>query len=127
MTGLPRMRMQTCLGESSQNMWGFVLIQRNSLGNSENYTFCFHTLRDYILNFHFKDYDIKRVDNKMGFIVGGAEPGKGCLDLDLVIKDIKSLNKEVDIILEQWPPFVDSIAGSIENEQRWAETGMPVV
>lgn len=100
-----------------------------------------------IVNLHIKDFRIKRVSHKMGFLIEGCEPGTGMFDLldSLELLTGRSVRKQdsefladikqklpkkyrqklpLTLTLEQWPPLLNSLEETIATEARWAETGI---
>ena len=69
---------------------------------------------------HAKDYDIRRVDTRMGFSVIGRPAGDGRVDFDWVIAELYRRGRdEISVIVEHWPPFEGTIETTIETEEEW--------
>ena len=100
---------------------GICLDTVNSFGALECPSEVVSVLSPYVVNLHIKDFQIARIDNKMGFVVKGSPAGQGMLDMDRVFTLLKEKGREPDVILEQWPPFEGTIEKTIITECMWAE------
>ncbi|MGG0716251.1 sugar phosphate isomerase/epimerase family protein [Robertmurraya massiliosenegalensis] len=99
---------------------GVCLDTVNSFGALEGPNQVIKNLAPFIVNVHVKDFEIKRVDHMMGFLLTGTPAGEGMLDIDLLLNELKEEKKDVNIILELWPPFANSIEETVELENEWA-------
>ncbi len=98
----------------------------NSLGAGEGTSHVLNMLGPHTINFHVKEFDIRRIDTKMGFIVEGKPLGKGRLPLQGILGKINPLCKSA--ILEQWTPIEDNnIEKTIKKEDEWAREGIKVL
>jgi sugar phosphate isomerase/epimerase len=102
---------------------GVCLDTVNSLGALETPQHVVATLGPLTVNLHVKDFAISRVQQMMGFVVSGAQAGTGLLDVPWLLQQIPS-GKNASAILEQWPPWRESLEATIENEREWAELGV---
>ena len=66
---------------------------------------------------------IKRVPQRLGFVVRGAPAGAGMLDIPWLLGQMPSGNT-VSAILEQWPPLEKSVEATIAMERERAEQGV---
>ena len=103
---------------------GLCLDTANSMGCGETVNEVFAELRDYVTNVHIKDFVVNRLPHNKGFIVEGVPAGSGVLNIPALIAETLTLPRDVNIILEQWPPPADCIDDSVLREQRWAEEGI---
>ena len=101
---------------------GVCLDTVNSLGALEPPAYVIETLAPLTVNLHIKDFVVERVPSKMGFTVRGAQAGCGMLDVPTVLRQMPE--RDLSVILEQWPPFNSSIDEAIALEQEWAERGV---
>ena len=101
---------------------GICLDTVNSLGALEPPAYVIETLAPLTVNLHIKDFVIERVPSKMGFTVRGAQAGCGMLDVPSVLKQMPERN--LSVILEQWPPLDSSMDEAIALEQEWAARGV---
>ena len=91
----------------------------NSFGALEGPKQVINHLSPYIVNVHFKDFEIHRLDHMMGFILTGTPAGEGMLKMEWLLGALKKERKDVNIILEQWPPFTQTIEETILLEEEW--------
>jgi len=102
---------------------GICLDTVNSLGALETPEPVVETLAPLTVCLHVKDFAMDRTAHRMGFAVRGAPAGKGRLDIPWILRQLPA-NKNVSVILEQWPPWDTSVEKSILIEQEWAEQGV---
>lgn len=99
---------------------GICLDTGNNLGALETTQMVLDALLPYTVNVHYKDFSIARVPNQMGFEVTGAIAGQGTVDAAAVFDGVASLDREVNVILEMWHPYLGDVETSITNEDDWA-------
>lgn len=97
---------------------GICLDCANSLGAGEGIKEVVGNLAPYVVNFHLKEISIRRKYHRMGFDVEGVPFGKGMLPLPWILNQLT--DKCRTAILELWTPPEDSLAGTIQKEERWA-------
>ena len=102
---------------------GICLDTVNSLAALETPKQVVESLAPLTVNLHIKDFVIERVPQKMGFLVRGAEAGKGRLDIPWVLRQMPAA-RNLSVILEQWPPAGSSVDAAAEMEQEWAAHGV---
>ena len=90
----------------------------NSMGAGEGLETVIGKLAPLTVNLHVKEFSIKRVFHKMGFVIEGCPLGEGMLPLSEMIKEIPE--KCHSAILEQWTPPEETIEETIEKEDSWA-------
>ncbi|TVQ22929.1 MAG: hypothetical protein EA382_11175 [Spirochaetaceae bacterium] len=90
----------------------------NSIGRSEGYDEVVALLGPLTSNLHVKDYSIRRVDHRLGFLVEGRSAGDGDLPLDDLLSRVPDA---VSAIVELWTPWQGSLDATVELEARWAE------
>lgn len=93
----------------------------NSLGIQECQAQVIEALLPQAINFHYKDFTIRRTDYDMGFIVQGCIAGQGMTDMDYMIKNRNHSKKNFNLILEQWMPWLGTIEETTASEEQWAE------
>lgn len=101
---------------------GVCLDTVNSMGAGEGLETVIERLAPLTVNLHVKEFTVKRVYHKMGFIIEGCPLGEGMLPLNELIRKVSP--RCFSAILEQWTPPEDSIAKTIEKEAFWAEKGI---
>lgn len=99
---------------------GICLDTVNSLGSLETVEHVVRTLAPWVMNVHVKDFVIQRTNHKMGFLVEGCPAGKGMVDVPSLVALARALPHNVNVVLEQWPPFLNDLDATIEQEARWA-------
>lgn len=99
---------------------GVCLDTVNSLGALETPREVVAALAPHILNLHVKDFVIRRVPSKMGYEVSGSPAGEGRLDIDWLVGELRGLEREPAMILEQWTPWQGSIEQAVSTEEEWA-------
>ena len=99
---------------------GICLDTANSLGRPETFRTVVEKLAEHAVVLHAKDYDIRRIDTRMGFSVVGTPAGDGRVDFDWVLAELNRRGRSgISVILEHWPPFAGTIEESIRIEQEW--------
>ena len=88
--------------KTSTEYVGICLDTCNSLGAGEGIHEILPVLIPYTVNLHLKDFNIKRVSNKMGFNVRGAIAGEGMLDIPWLLKEFTKYEKCRTATLELW-------------------------
>jgi sugar phosphate isomerase/epimerase len=103
---------------------GICLDSVNSMGAGEGFETVSEILLPYTINLHLKDFCIKRVSHKMGFVIEGTPAGQGMLNISHLIGSLKKYNKCNSAILELWTPRQSSTEETIELENAWAEQSL---
>jgi sugar phosphate isomerase/epimerase len=99
---------------------GICLDSVNSMGAGEGFDEVSKILLPYTLNFHIKDFTIKRVSHKMGIIIEGAPAGKGMLNINELVESLSIHKNCISAILELWTPPENNIHDTIRKEEAWA-------
>jgi 3-oxoisoapionate decarboxylase len=99
---------------------GICLDTANSLGRPETLQTVVEHLAEHAVVLHAKDYDIRRIDTRMGFSVVGTAAGDGRVDFNWVLAELRRRGRSgISIIVEHWPPFAGTIEESIRIEEEW--------
>ena len=110
---------------------GCVLDTVNSFGALEGPERVFEVLIPYTVNLHVKDFDIRRIDHQMGYIITGTPAGSGRLDIPGLLNLMGSNGNRisgmgasgkghrVNAVLELWTPFENSVEETIRIEREW--------
>jgi 3-oxoisoapionate decarboxylase len=99
---------------------GICLDTANSLGRPETLETVVEHLAEYTVVLHTKDYDIRRIDTRMGFSVVGTPVGDGRVDFDWVLAELRRRARGgISVIVEHWPPFVGTIEETVRLEEEW--------
>jgi len=103
---------------------GICMDTVNSFGALEGPEVVVQTLAPYALNLHVKDFTIERVSSQMGFVVTGRPAGEGRLDLPWLLERLRTAGRDVNAILELWPPFGPTLEETIARERAWVEASV---
>ncbi len=98
---------------------GICLDSVNSMGAGEGLETVIEKLAPLAVNLHVKEFSVKRVFHKMGFIIEGCPLGEGMLPVADLIQKVSVRCKSA--ILEQWTPPEETIEKTIVKEAIWAE------
>jgi len=100
---------------------GICLDTANSLACGEDFLTVLCTLHKNAVNLHVKDFQVKRLPHKKGFIVEGCPAGAGLLDIPSLLEEVHDWPRKVSAaILELWPAPEATIEESIAKEEAWA-------
>jgi len=110
--------------ETDPEIVGICLDSVNSMGAGEGFETVSEILAQYTINLHVKDFTIKRVSHKMGFVIEGCPAGKGMLNISDLFQNIDQHSLCRSAILELWTPPEKSIEATIEKENRWADESL---
>jgi sugar phosphate isomerase/epimerase len=98
---------------------GICLDSVNSMGAGEGLENVIEKLAPLTVNLHVKEFSIKRVFHKMGFVIEGCPLGEGMLPVAELIQKVSTRCRSA--VLEQWTPPEETIEKTIEKEAIWAE------
>ncbi|HWR22995.1 MAG TPA: TIM barrel protein [Feifaniaceae bacterium] len=101
---------------------GIVLDTVNSFACEENTSQVTDVLARHTVNFHVKDFEIKRVENGMGLIVTGTPAGKGFLDIPEMERRLRvQARGDYSSVLELWMAPEPGMEETIKKEDRWVK------
>jgi 3-oxoisoapionate decarboxylase len=104
----------------SSPLVGICLDTANSLGGPELLETLVDKLGSYTIMLHAKDYDIRRVDARMGFSVIGRPAGEGRVDFGALLNELRNRGRnDISVIIEHWPPFEETIEATVQLEEEW--------
>lgn len=106
--------------ETDPGWIGICLDSVNSMGAGEGIDEVVKTLAPYTINLHLKEFTIKRLSHKMGFVIEGLPAGQGMLNIPSLIQKIEETGKCKSAILELWTPPDESIEETVKRENDWA-------
>ncbi len=99
---------------------GICLDTANSLGRPETLETVVEQLAEHAVVLHAKDYDIRRVDTRMGFSVTGTPAGEGRVNFDWVLTELCRHGRTgISVIVEHWQPFAGTIEETLRIEEEW--------
>jgi 3-oxoisoapionate decarboxylase len=110
--------------QTDPNRVGICLDTVNSLGAGEGIQEVMTQLIPYALNFHIKDFRIKRHPHQMGFEVTGTPAGQGFLDLIPIVDQLKNFHRCISCTLELWTPPETDLEATIAKEKAWADESL---
>ena len=108
------------LGRIGGEMVGVCLDTVNSVGALEGPEVVVKALAPLTVNLHVKDYTIRRMDHRLGFVIEGRPAGQGQLDIPCLLESVRDNGHDPSVILEQWTPPGRTVADTIAVEERWA-------
>lgn len=101
---------------------GIVLDTVNSFACEENSSQVIETLGKYTVNFHVKDYEIKRCNEQMGLRVTGTIAGQGFLKIPEMLKQLRAeAQTDFSSILELWMEPCETAEETVAKEQLWVK------
>ncbi|MFT4145033.1 MAG: sugar phosphate isomerase/epimerase [Mobilitalea sp.] len=100
---------------------GICLDTVNSFGALEAPEQVIAELAPFVVNLHYKDFIIKRIDSMLGFEITGRPAGQGMLDCVNLKQQLMESGKDCSVILELWTPFTASVEQTIAREDQWAK------
>jgi 3-oxoisoapionate decarboxylase len=100
---------------------GICLDTANSLGAGEGIHEVLQVLKHHVVNLHIKDITIKRVADKMGFIVEGTAAGEGMINIPSIIHQLNETGRCKTATLEIWSNTAGTIEETISKEKQLAE------
>ncbi len=103
---------------------GICLDSVNSMGAGEGFETVSEILLPYTINLHLKDFSIRRVSHKMGFVIEGTPAGQGMLNISQLVESLKNYNKCNSAVLELWTPLQSTLEETIKLENEWADQSL---
>ncbi len=99
---------------------GVCLDTVNSAGALETPRAVVESLGPLTVNLHVKDYAIRRMDHRLGFVIEGRPAGQGRLDIPWLLDSVRDNGRKPSVILEQWTVPEETVALTVAKEERWA-------
>ncbi len=110
--------------ETDPEWVGICLDSVNSMGAGEGVNEVVRTLAPHTINLHLKEFTVRRVHHKMGFVVEGLPAGKGLLNIPRMVSDIAQYGNCRSAILELWTPPEKTLAETIRKEGEWVASSL---
>jgi len=111
--------------EIASPLVGICLDTANSLGRPETFVTVTEALAEHTIMLHAKDYDIQRIDTRMGFTIEGRALGEGRVDFEFVLRRLREWGRDdVTAVIEHWPPFDGDIDSTVRREADWLERSL---
>jgi len=105
--------------ETDPEWVGICLDSVNSMGAGEGVREVVQTLAPFTVNLHLKEFTVRRVHHKMGFVVEGLPAGQGMLNIPWLVAEITAYGRCKSAILELWTPPETRLADTIRKEAEW--------
>jgi sugar phosphate isomerase/epimerase len=99
---------------------GVCLDTVNSLGAMETPAMVVGELAPFVRSLHVKDFQIVRVESRMGYSVTGCAVGDGMLNIGWLLDELRAVGSTPNMIIELWTPYCGSVEKTIALEQEWA-------
>ena len=103
---------------------GICLDSVNSMGAGEGLEEVLRTLGPYTINFHIKDFVVRRAYHMMGFNIEGTPAGSGMLPVEEILEKLEKWGGCDSGILELWTPPADNLDETIKREHEWVKTSI---
>jgi sugar phosphate isomerase/epimerase len=103
---------------------GICLDTVNSFGAMEGPQTVVQNLAEFTLCLHVKDFTIRRMSHRMGFVLEGCPAGRGRLEVPWLLDQLASSLHRFNLILENWVPPSKNLEETILLEHAWAEEGV---
>ncbi len=121
----PAVNLRAALDEIHSPCVGLVLDMVNSLAIPEGWRYVAQLLARHTMCVHYKDFTIKRAWHMMGFICEGMPAGKGLVETEWLLNELKASPYDFNVIIELWPPEQEKLQDTIDLEQAWAIESVP--
>jgi sugar phosphate isomerase/epimerase len=99
---------------------GICLDTANSIGCGEGLETVVRVLGRWVVNLHVKDFRAERLPHKKGFVVEGCPAGQGLVNVPWLLAELQARGRDVNAIVELWPPPAATPAESVAREDDWA-------
>jgi sugar phosphate isomerase/epimerase len=100
---------------------GICLDLTNSFGALESADEILRNLVPFTISVHLKEFAVERLEFLMGFAFRGKPTGRGMLPLQKMFTALATASRQANVIVEQWPPFQETLAKTMELELHWAK------
>lgn len=98
---------------------GICLDTVNSFGALEGPARVVEALGPWTVNLHVKDFTVIRASHQMGFVIDGRPAGQGRLNVPWLLSRLRSMDRDVNAILELWTPPEPTLADTLAKEKTW--------
>ena len=103
---------------------GICLDTVNSFGALEGPEVVVNTLAPWTVNLHVKDFNIRRFESMLGFVIDGRPAGQGRLDIHWLLGTLRAAGREFNAIIELWTPPEATIEETLVKEEAWARASV---
>jgi sugar phosphate isomerase/epimerase len=103
---------------------GVCLDLTNSFAAMESAEEILGNLAPFTISVHLKEFTVERLEYLMGFAFRGKPTGQGVLPLTKIFESLLAKSRKTNVIVEQWPPFHESLEKTMDMELEWARQGV---
>ncbi len=103
---------------------GLCLDSVNSYGCGEGFRETIDALAPYTVNFHLKDFRVRRQPYMLGFLIEGTVAGEGILPVGRILDQLSEYGKCQSIIVEHWTAPEASVEATVSKEMQWCQFGI---
>jgi 3-oxoisoapionate decarboxylase len=100
---------------------GLCLDSVNSYGCGEGFRETIDTLLPYAVNFHLKDFRVRRQPYMLGLLIEGTPVGEGFLPVKSIFERLEKIGKCQTAIVEHWTAPDASVEETITKEMQWCQ------
>lgn len=100
---------------------GLCLDSVNSYGCGEGFRETIDTLLPYTVNFHLKDFRVRRQPYMLGLLIEGTPVGEGFLPVKSVVDRLKAIGRCQSAIVEHWTAPEDTFEATVAKEMEWCQ------
>ena len=122
---IPALEMKAALDEIGSPQVGAVLDMVNSLAVPEGWKYVTSVLAPHTMCLHYKDFTMKRAWHMMGFICEGTPSGRGLVETEWLLNELRVSPYDFNVIIELWPPEQPRLADTVALEWAWAQESVP--
>jgi sugar phosphate isomerase/epimerase len=103
---------------------GVCLDLTNSFAAMESADEILGNLAPFTISVHLKEFTVERLEYLMGFAFRGKPTGQGVLPLTKIFETLLANSRKANVIVEQWPPFNETLEQTMKMEFEWARQGV---
>jgi 3-oxoisoapionate decarboxylase len=103
---------------------GVCLDLTNSFAAMESADEILENLAPFTISVHLKEFTVERLEYLMGFAFRGKPTGQGVLPLTKIFETLLANSRKANVIVEQWPPFDETLEQTMKMEFDWARQGV---
>lgn len=100
---------------------GLCLDTVNSYGCGEGFRETIDTLLPYTVNFHLKDFRVRRQPYMLGLLIEGTPVGEGFLPVKDIVARLEAHGRCRSAVVEHWTAPEDSVEATISKEMGWCQ------
>ena len=105
--------------QANSHWLGLCLDSVNSYGCGEGFRETIDTLLPHTVNFHLKDFRVRRQPYMLGLLIEGTPVGEGFLPVKSVMDRLDAIGKCQSTIVEHWTAPEETVEATIAKETEW--------